>query len=530
MAEGAGISAPALSSYFNAVASAEGLVQGHTGYEIKKIGDGMAKLVRSGWGLIGTCMSPMLMDGRYNMATIAERLAGKILELRWDDLPDEAIHWAKIGILDTIGVTLAGAGESCTRIALKTPGVGEATGPSLIYGYGLRTSVLDAALVNGIASHALDFDDVNNHIGGHPSVPLVPAIFALSDMLSCSGRDALLAYVAGFEAETRIGRSVNQHHYEKGWHPTATLGIFGTVAVASRLLGLDVKKTAVALGLTTSLASGVKANFGTMTKPLHVGHSSRNGIYAALLANDGFTANSAAFEHHQGFLEVFNGAGTHDIERCFVEWGKPWNVMEPGPNLKQYPCCGSTHGAINAMMALRAAHDLLPEDVASIEILTTPRRLPHTDNPNPTTGLEAKFSIHYVTARALIDGAVKLQHFEGSAFDEDAPRALMSMVKTGIHPDMSDPDNDGYGAEVSVMTTDGRSLSHRVDTEVLRGPIYPMTDAELFDKFNDCSARAMPKSGIRRLFDTLQELETLDDVSSVSAQIDIGRIAAEVAK
>ena len=172
------------------------------------------------------------------------------------------------------------------------------------------------------------------------------------------GETSIVAYVAGFEAETRIGRGVNQHHYEKGWHPTATLGIFGTVASAARMMGLDVDQTATALGLAVSLASGVKANFGTMTKPLHVGHSLRNGVLAAQLVQAGFSANDAAFEHHQGFLQVFNGEGLHDMERTFSEWGRPWDVLEPGPNLKQFPCCGSTHGAINAMLKLRTDHSI----------------------------------------------------------------------------------------------------------------------------------------------------------------------------
>ena len=460
------------------------------------------------------------------MSTIAERLAGNILSTEWDVLPPQAIHWAKIGIIDTIGVTLAGAGEDCTRVVLATPGVAEASGPALLFGHGRRTSVLDAVLINGVASHALDFDDVNNCIGGHPSVPLVPAIFALGDMVTFSGRDALLAYIVGFETETCIGRAVNHFHYEKGWHPTATIGIFGTVATASFLLGLDQERTATALGLATSLASGVKANFGTMTKPLHVGHSLRNGITAVLLAREGFTANAGAFEHHHGFLEVFNGAGNYDIERGLVEWGSPWNVMAPGPNLKQYPCCGSTHGAINAALALREAHGIRPENLAGITVLTTPRRLPHTDNPDPKTGLEAKFSIHYVVARALSDGAVRLADFEGTAHEDEIPRALMPKIKTGIHPDMSDPNHDGYDAEVLITMTDGRRLSHRSGGNVLRGPSYPMTEAEIFKKFSDCSARVLPKGNIKQLFSMLCGLEDLDSIAPVSALIDAGKAAA----
>ncbi len=468
------------------------------------------------------------------MTTIARRLADKIHAVRWDDLPLDAVHWAKIGILDTIACTLAGVPEPCTRIAMGLPGVAEAPGPALAYG-GPRTSILDAALINGVASHALDFDDVNNHIGGHPSVPLVPAIFAVADAGDgkaggISGKDVILAYVAGFEAETRIGRGVNHFHYEKGWHPTATLGIFGTTAASARLLGLDPEQTATALGIAVSLASGVKANFGTMTKPLHVGHSVRNGVFACLLARDGFTGNAAAFEHHQGFLQVFNGEGAHDMERGLAEWAKPWDVTSPGPNLKQYPCCGSTHGAINAMLELRRRHKIAPESVEAIQILTTPRRLPHTNNPGPKSGLEAKFSVHYCVARALIDGAVRLQHFEGGAENDAAARALMAKTTTGIHPDMADPAHDGYGAEVTVTLKDGTRLQYLADGDVLRGPAYPMTGDELYEKFQDCALRAVAPADVLPLYERLMTLDDVGDAKCISDMIEGASAAVRAAE
>src|SRR6185437_6190249 len=201
---------------------------------------------------------------------------------------------------------------------------------------------LDAALVNGTAAHALDFDDVSNSLGGHPSAPILPALFALGEVLDCTGKDFIAAYVAGFETETRIARGVHFHHYEKGWHPTATLGVFGAAAASCHLLGLDRAKTAQALAIAASLASGIKANFGTMTKPLHVGHTARSGLFAALLAEGGFTADNAALEHQQGFLMVYNGAGNFAADAILKDWGRPYDVVNPGPAFKQYPCCGST--------------------------------------------------------------------------------------------------------------------------------------------------------------------------------------------
>jgi 2-methylcitrate dehydratase PrpD len=241
---------------------------------------------------------------------LAMQIAERIHALGYESVSPAACAWTASAFVDTVGVTLAGFVDAGPQALLRVPGVTAAPGPALILGTGRRTSVLDAALVNGVAAHALDYDDVAGSLGGHPSVMLIPALIPLGEWLGCSGRDLVLAYVVGFETMCRIARGVHHHHYEKGWHPTATLGIFGTVAAAARLLRLPVPQTAVALGLAASLAAGFKANLGTMTKPLHVGHAVRDGVFAALLAQQGFTANPGALEHRQGFLDVFNGPGT----------------------------------------------------------------------------------------------------------------------------------------------------------------------------------------------------------------------------
>jgi 2-methylcitrate dehydratase PrpD len=235
-------------------------------------------------------------------------------------------------------------------------------------------------------------------------------------------------------------------------------------------LDLSEDETEMALALAVSLASGVKANFGTMTKPLHVGHCLRSGLLAALLARDGFTANGGAFEHPQGFFEVFNGGETFDADRIFDNWADPLEVVDPGPGLKQFPCCGSTHPAINCMLRLVRDEGLKPEDAAKIEILTNPRRLPHTDNPDPKTGLEAKFSMQYVVARALTDGGVGFEHFEGDSFADPGPRVLMALMTTGAHPDMPADSDQQFAAEVIVTDKGGTRLSARQDHEIGRGP------------------------------------------------------------
>jgi 2-methylcitrate dehydratase PrpD len=451
--------------------------------------------------------------------TILYGIAERIGAIHYDGLPPEAVRWAKAAILDTVGVTLAGAAEPCAQIAAGVLGLGQAGGDCLIFGSDRRAAPLDAALVNGTAAHALDFDDVSNSLGGHPSAPILPALFALGEVLDCTGRDFIAAYVAGFETETRVGRGVHFHHYEKGWHPTATLGVFGAAAACCHLLGLDRAKTAQALAIAASLASGIKANFGTMTKPLHVGHTARNGLFAALLARDDFTANPAALEHKQGFLLVFNGAGTFDAEAILRDWGQPYDIVRPGLGVKQHPCCGSTHPAIDALLLLRAAHDIAPERVARIDSWTHPRRLAHTDRPDPQSGLDAKFSVQYCLARALLHGRIMLEHFEGAAFRDPAAQALMRRVHAAPHPETGSASEEHLGAEVRITFEDGKTIAQRVGAALGRGPDNPLPADALAAKFADCAARALPPAQVEKLQRLLLQLDEAPSLRAVTAAI-----------
>ncbi len=459
---------------------------------------------------------------------IADELARRIVAMTYDDLPDEAVRWAKIAILDTVGVTLAGSVEDCAQIVGGVEGVGAAAGPSLVFGSDRRVPALDAALINGTASHALDFDDVAESIGGHPSVPLVPAIVALGEQVAASGKDAILAYVVGFETESRIARAVHPYHYDRGWHPTTTVGVFGTVAAAARLLELSAAETATALNLAASLAAGIKANFGTMTKPLHVGHCARSGVLAALLAKGGFTAGARAFEHPQGFLNVFNGAGNFDASRIFEHWGAPLDIVEPGLGLKQYPCCGSTHPAIDAVLKLRRDNAVDPDRVTAIEVLTNPRRLPHTDKPEPRNGLAGKFSIQYCTARALLDGRVVLGHFDDAAVNEPRVRKLMALVRAGAHPEMPADSDQQFAAEVVVTVAGGKRLSARVPHAICRGKSNPMSRDELWAKFEDCAGRVLAPSRARPLFEALERLDGVAHLADLTAMIAVRPGAAKL--
>ncbi len=456
-----------------------------------------------------------------SLTPLASELAARVLAFRDPQLDETLVAAARTAVIDTLAVTLLGSVEPSTRMVRAALG-NALNGPARILGSGERASVLDAALVNGVASHALDFDDFTQEFGGHPSVPVVAGLLALAQARGAGGRAFLAAYIAGVEAETRIAHAVHFHHYEKGWHPTSTLGVFGAAAAAAHLMGLDAARTAHALAIAASGASGIKANFGTCTKPLHVGQCTRTGIQAALLAEQGFDGALDVLEHPHGFLEVYNGAGHYDVSALRAPWFDPPAVCHPGISLKQFACCGSTHPAIYMALELRRRHGADAEAVRTVRVLTHPRRLPHTDNPDPRTPLEAKFSIQYCVARALLDGEPRLAHFEGESHMDPRVRRVMAVTRAGPHPDMAMDSPHAFGAEVIVELADGRRDGARVDHMPGRGPRHPMSHDELEAKFMDCAVRALPRGQARRLFARLCELERLADVRELDELLGAG--------
>lgn len=450
--------------------------------------------------------------------SLALELARRINALHYATLPPPAVHWAKVGILDTVGVTLAGSTDPSATIVAGVLAAGG--GRSLVFGTSRRVSALDAALVNGTASHALDFDDCNNTLGGHPSVPILPALFALADDLGASGRDFIAAYVAGFETECKISLGVNFHQYTRGWHPTTTIGVFGATAACARLLHLSDAQTATALSIAASLAAGIKSNFGTMVKPLHVGHCARSGLFAALLARDGYNAGALTFEHKQGYFEVFNGAGNYDAAKILPAWGRPFDIVKPGIAIKQYPCCGSTHPAIDAMLQLVREHDLQPDQVERIDAWTHARRLEHTNRPDPQSTKDAKFSVQYCLARALTDRKVAIEHFEGEAYRDPAVRAVTARVRAAPYSTAQFPADNHFGAEVKITLKSGATLSARVDQPFGRTSDNPLPPQLLQEKFENCAARVLPRDAVAAAHAAIQDFENLPDVRALTQAMD----------
>ncbi len=424
--------------------------------------------------------------------------------MRLDDIPQEVLQKSKWSVIDNLGVMLAGYSQLGDKIVDITDELGGRP-VSTIIGAGRKTSPHLAALANGTLSHALDYDDLNESMGGHPSGPVLAAILAVGEMMKTSGEELLLAYILGVEAETKIGRCLIETLYRTGWHPTAILGILGATAACCKLLGLDTEKTLMALGIAGSFASGLKQNFGTLTKPLHVGQTAKNGVMAALLARKGWIADRNILEGQFGYCNLFCGPGNYDLKDMPASLGSPWEIIDPGIKLKKYPCCGSIHPLLEAVFSLPGDALPQPNSIRRVHCRVHPSKQHILIHPQPTNGLAAKFSLEYCLAAALTDGYLNLAHFN----DETVNKARFDDLLKRIHAE-TDPSLPEWGAGVRIETSDDRILN--CECLELKGI---ETTAGLREKFFDCAAPVLGEEKTGRTFDTLQHFERIGNLSNV---------------
>lgn len=451
--------------------------------------------------------------------SILDDLGARVATLSYDDLTESGRSVFRTALVDTLGVALAGADFEGARIA-RTVAVPESSGTSLILGSADRASALDAGMLNGIAAHALDYDDGNVIMGGHPSALLIPALLALGEEVGASAKDVMVAYAAGYEVMIRISRGVNTTHYEKGWHPTATIGVLGVAAGAARLLGLDAEKCAVAIAISASMAAGVKANFGTMTKSLHVGHAVRDGLLCAKLASDGFTANRSVLEAKQGFLDVYNGLDQYDAPAIVANIGDGLEINRVSNPIKAYPCCASTHSAIISAVEIRQAHSLRSADVARVDVVVDKNRMPHTDRPQLDEALSGKFSLQYVVALALLEGRVVLEHFEGNAHRSPEVLSMMRRVEVSAAPPGGVPNS--FAANVTVSTEAGDTFRAMTDRPPAYGNEAELDPPQLWEKFADCANRVLPAADVTVLAKSLENFPEYGDVREFMRLVEIG--------
>jgi len=419
-------------------------------------------------------------------------------------IPAVARGAACAAVQDTVGVILAGAVEPAAKIVQRVLEMEGVTGQSHILGSDHCCGPSSAALANGTAAHALDFDDMCWVTLAHPSTPLVAAGLAIGETVKASGRTLLDAYVVGFEVEAVLGAVMNPSHYEHGWHGTSTIGTIGAAATAARVLGLDAEGTTRALSIAASEASGLKENFGTMVKPLQGGLAARNGVLAALLAQEGFSASASAIDGTQGFLVAMQSEKT-DISAVIAGLGQRWEILEGGITVKLYPSCAATHRTIGTLLDLRTELGLVPDAIESIEVFVDPVTPTVLIYDRPQTGLQGKFSLHYCAAAAVGFGGVDIETFEPAAMQTPSVVNLVSRVVMRSDENVGRDAAPLTQARIVVCLRDGQKIERSVDGA--RGyPKKPATTEELNQKFLRCAERAIPAASASKALHYIHNL------------------------
>jgi 2-methylcitrate dehydratase PrpD len=441
------------------------------------------------------------------MVAVTAELAKRAAALAWRDFPDDLIERTKQCLLDWFAVTVAGAQEELTDILVREAIEDGATGKASLVGRSETTLPSTAALINGAASHALDYDDVNFAMHGHPTVTVVPALLALGEQRKASGRLFVESFVAGYETAGRIGLLVEPSHYAKGFHATATVGSFSATAAAGRMLGLDDKQLAVAFGIAATQAAGLKSNFGTMCKPLHAGTASEHGLRAARLAAKGFTARGDSLECDQGFA---SSQGDHlNTDDALGEPPSGWHLRN---NLfKYHAACYMTHAPIECAKEIRLKSNFPPERVKKIVLRLDAAADKVCNIPNPTSGLEAKFSLRQTVAMALTGvNTASLEAYNASITQEPRIKALRDKLDIDFRTDWPHA-----MAEMAIQLDDGTMLEARHDSGIPWSDVVKQRRA-LETKFDGLVTPVLGAAGAKRLHDAIDRIDTLADVGDLA--------------
>jgi 2-methylcitrate dehydratase PrpD len=449
-----------------------------------------------------------------------EKVAQFIAETGYEHIPEEAVRIAKKAILDWVGVTIAGSNEPVTRIVCEQVRRMKAVGEAGVICKAFETSADLAAWANGTASHSLDYDDTFANEAGfnfHPSVAILSAVLALGEKLKASGKEILASYIVGIEVEYRIGAAIGPYASDTGWHSTPVVGTMGAVAASSRILRFNREQARMALGIAGSLAGGLLQNFGTMTKPLHAGNSARNGVVAALAAQNGLTANESILEGDFGFCSMFSAGKVKGLENHAEDLGENWGIISPGMSFKPYPCCRSTHSSIDASLYLRNVEGVDASQVVKIICKTSPHHTELAKFHRPKSAYEGKFSIPYCIATALLRGRVVLEDFTEEKVADREAQALLSKVEIQ-YPQEYKENPMVLTGEVAVTLANGAEYSRKIDGPKGDAP-NPMTDEELSAKFRDCTHLFLAQTEIEKVLRVIHNLESLGSISELMNRI-----------
>lgn len=450
-----------------------------------------------------------------------QRLAHFIANARYEDIPSPAIDMAKLCLLDVIGCALYGSTRPLGKIMIDT--VEELGGRPVahVLGTDLMTNAVNAAMANGTLGHSEDFDDMGN---GHQATLLMPVVLALGEEQHAAGKQALTAYAVGLDVTAYTDISIGPDHYAKGFHKTSSVGVLGCTAAAANILGLTEMTTRMAIGISASQAGGIRANFGTMTKPFHPGNAARAGVLSAKLAARGFEGNPDALEHRFGYFAAY-GEHMAQLANLPRHLGNPWALMGQGREvakgvlIKRWPSCGITHASATAIGLLLAKHTFKAEDVESVDMVTTYNpSLMAANIRRPKNALQGKFSPWYTTASLIVDGKLDISSFTDEAFARPAVQALLERVNIVQAPDLAGRPHRALGGQtwwdISVKLRNGTTLvADRIEGH---GDSYGWNERDaVFAKFRQLAGTVLEPSRIDAALNSVMELEKSDDVSKV---------------
>ncbi|MGD8387233.1 MAG: MmgE/PrpD family protein [Desulfobacteraceae bacterium] len=479
----------------------------------------------------------------------SEKISSFVAGTKEEDIPEVALQQAKASISDWLFVALAGRAQSGTPLqGLCEQALGSAVpGQSSVLGRSEKTTENHAALINGYAGHLLDYDETCPKIRSHLFAPIFPAVLAASEARGVSGRRMLSAFVIGHEVAMRVGEAMTPGWIRAGWHGTSLFGIFGAAAGCARLMGLDHERIRMALGLATSMAGGLAVNFGSLTKPLHVGMAAERGLFAAQLAKHGFTASPDALEGPLGFYHAFHWGEAVKGE-VFDSLGRPWGLETPGMSaIKLYPCCHGLTTNIECGIRIHDRSSLGLEDIDSIEIHSQPKTLcamlskDYADGENiqwgyqgpprrmksglPETGLQGKFSKEYAFSRALKDGQVRMHHMTDEAVRDPEILPWMEKVQVFHNGELETtcnqfPEETGPHGERMIVHLKNGDVIEEEEIFILGMSRRPLALEDVRFKYQDCgSVAGLPPEEIDTVLSLVASLEQLDDLTPLLGHV-----------
>lgn len=450
----------------------------------------------------------------HDKTRITARLSEFIVNSRYEDIPSEVVRLAKCSFLDTLGLALAGMVESAPQILTRYVKEQAGNEAATVLAQGFKTCAPLAALVNGTAGDVAGWSDVSVIQMNHPSVSVCPGAWAVGEQLGLSGKDILLAHIIGTEVANKVGAGVRPGFQLKGWHAVGVLNTFGVAAAAGRLLKLDAVQMANALGIAGAEASGIRAAMGTMSKAYGAGRSARDGITCAMLASMGFTGPTGVFEARDGFLQVF-GDGSNGAS-ILENLGKPFEFVFPGISLKKFPACTRSHNAIQGVLNLRSKHRITAQEVDSVECLVTPAVADMLKFPSPRTKFEAKYSMQFCVASALVSGEITNFSFSDAKIADPAITSLMQRIKMEVWPEYAkhgyNPPHAPYGCLVKLKLRDGRELSEQVDQGPWQGGALPSWD-DVVDKYRGNAKIVLDADKVDQSIEQVSNLERLERIN-----------------